>query len=411
MSLPSILYSLASIPMFAARPFLAAFFTAFLARFGHDIPWLRDSDVIHALHRAPEWFQSNWTLFVLGVLALGEVLSAKHSEVRSLMQELDGWLKSGVALLVSLAVLDAKDAETIKAIQHQGVVFGSIGAIGVAVLTYGAAALRRGALWIVHEIDEHDHLGLQTLLSWTENAWTISGLLFLVVFPVVALVLSACTALALWQIRRWYLKREEQQKIPCRNCNTPIRPHALRCYSCGTPVAEPRDVGVFGQPKATPAPDLARHRFALEARKRCPSCASRLTARAVQQACTTCKTVTFASWSEFEAYLDELGSRLPRTLLVSFLLSAIPVVGVIPGVIYYNLSIVTGLRGYIPPVQGCLARVVVRIVSFFIIMLQPIPILGAFVVPIMCGCTYTIYRSSLKGRARRELSSSVQQAA
>ena len=65
MSLASILYSLASVPMFASRPFLAAFVTAILARFGHDIPWLRDHEVIHALSRSPEWFTSTWTLLLL----------------------------------------------------------------------------------------------------------------------------------------------------------------------------------------------------------------------------------------------------------------------------------------------------------------------------------------------------------
>ena len=35
-----------------------------------------------------------------------------------------------------------------------------------------------------------------------------------------------------------------------------------------------------------------------------------------------------------------------------FGLSAIPVVGVIPGVIYYRLTLVSGLRGYVPAVAA-----------------------------------------------------------
>src|SRR5205823_9271297 len=121
MSLASILYSLASVPMFASRPFLAAFVTAMLARFGHDIPWLRDHEVIHALSRAPEWFTSTWTLLALGALATAEVLAAKHSEVRALLHDFDGFVKSAVAVLVSLALLDESTADTIRHIERQGI--------------------------------------------------------------------------------------------------------------------------------------------------------------------------------------------------------------------------------------------------------------------------------------------------
>ena len=49
MSLPGFLYTLASVPMFASRPFLAAFFTALLAKFGIHVPWLKDNEIIVAL--------------------------------------------------------------------------------------------------------------------------------------------------------------------------------------------------------------------------------------------------------------------------------------------------------------------------------------------------------------------------
>ena len=70
MTLTSILFSLGSAPLFAARPFLAAFVTALLARFGTDIPWLGGREVIQALSHAPHWFTSNTALAVLGVLGV-----------------------------------------------------------------------------------------------------------------------------------------------------------------------------------------------------------------------------------------------------------------------------------------------------------------------------------------------------
>src|SRR5262245_52631623 len=104
--LQSILYSLATVPLFASRPFLAAFLTALLARYGTQIPWIGDAQVVVALGQSPDWFRSSWCIALLGLLALGEALSAKHAEVRAIMQEVDAWVKSAVALLVALAVLD-----------------------------------------------------------------------------------------------------------------------------------------------------------------------------------------------------------------------------------------------------------------------------------------------------------------
>jgi hypothetical protein len=146
-----------------------------------------------------------------------------------------------------------------------------------------------------------------------------------------------------------------------------------------------------------------RQRFELIGRKRCPICATRLKRRVVQQDCPTCRTVTFANEREFRLYLDALQDRLPKTLLVSLALSAIPVVGVVPGVVYYRLALISGLRGYVPPVRGCVSRVLLVCIRWILIAFQPIPLVGALIVPLMCLSSYLIYRRALVGRARREL--------
>ncbi len=132
-------------------------------------------------------------------------------------------------------------------------------------------------------------------------------------------------------------------------------------------------------------------------------CATRLKQRNVQQACPECRTVTFASEREFRLYLDVLAKRLPKTLLVSLALSAIPIVGVVPGVVYYRLTLISGLRGYVPMMRGCVSRVLLFFIRWILIALQPIPILGALVIPLMCLSSYLIYRRALVGRARKDL--------
>lgn len=401
--LQSVLYSLATVPLFASRPFLAAFLTALLARYGVHIPWLGDKEVILSLHQAPQWFQSYGMLATLFVLAVAEVLSVKSAEVRSILHEVDAWLKAAIALLVALAVIDKQDADALRTLQHQGLGIGSVWSACVAALTWSAAMLRRGALAIVHEIDDHDDIGLQTALSWAENSWVVLGIFFFVIAPLVALVLSLLAALGLWLAQRWARRQEERKKLPCAQCATPVYPHALACPNCRRELDAPRAVGVFGQPKDKPAADRAQQRFLLIARKRCPVCATRLVKRAVQQPCPACKSVTFGSWREFEEYRAVIDARLPKTLLVCFLFSAIPVVGVIPGVIYYRLNLVTGFRGYIPPVTGCFARVWVRFVHWGLILMQPIPLVGALMLPLMCWSTWAIYRRALNGSAKKEL--------
>jgi len=403
MSLETFLYSLASLPMFASRPFLAAAVTALLARFGDDLPFLRDSDVIQALCRAPEWFQSGTTITVLVLLAAAEAWATRSPEVRALMEDLDAWIKSGVSLAVSLALVDSDTRDVIQGIQRQGLSFDSLWALVIGAGTYVLSLVRRAALGILHDVDDDDDIGLQTALSWVESTWTVSGLFFIVVFPIVAVVLAALTALGLYGLKRWKEHSEERAKVACEGCATLIYPHATRCHACRRELAAPRAVGVFGTARSGPCEDRERQRFDLIARKRCPVCATRLKRRGVQQACPTCRTVTFENEREFGRYLDALGARLPRTLLISLALSAIPVVGVVPGVIYYRLTLISGLRGYVPPVRGCVARVLLFFIRWILIALQPVPILGALVIPLMCLSSYLVYRRTLVGRARKDL--------
>jgi hypothetical protein len=406
MSVSAALYSLSSIPIFAARPFLAAFLTALVARFGTHLPWIGDHAIVVALHAGPVWFQSTACLVALALLAGLEAFAAKSPEAREILEDVEGWLKSIVAGLVAFALIDTDTARTIGSIQHAGFTLSSAWGVLVGGGTFVMAELRRGVVALVHDADDGDDVGLVSLLAWVENSWTVLGILLLLVFPLLALALSALTTLGIWWMRRRALEREQRSRVPCAQCATPILSHASACHACGRELDLPRGVGAFGQPKDAPDPDRARHAFQLVSRKRCPRCATRLTKRAVRQPCPACAKVTFGSEQEFESYLAVIRARLPRTLLVSFGLGAIPLLGVIPGVIYYRLNLVAGLRGYIPPLRGCTTKWVVRLFGFGIIALQPIPILGAFVLPLQCWITYTIYRRSLAGRARGELAAS-----
>jgi hypothetical protein len=404
MSVAGILYSLGSIPMFASRPFLAALMTSAFMRWAEHIPFV-DPEVARALSdNAPQWFTSNTALAVMTVMAALEIYAAKSPDVRAFLEQIDGFVKSGVAVLVSMALLDKESAAIMKMMDHQDL-FGlhTLWSLAVGGAVYLVSALRRAVLEWIFDIDDNDDLGVQTLLMRVETAWTAGGLFFILLFPAVAIVLSAATALGLWYLQRRAEWKEDQMRVPCASCAVRIHPSALICHACNKDVAAPRRIGVFGQPKEQAIEDRLEHRFLLVGRKRCPVCAMRLKQRAVQQDCPTCGRKTFASTAEFEQYLSALDARLPRTLGICLLLGAIPIVGVIPGVAYYRLTLVAGLRGYIPPLRGCISRWLVRVVNWVLIGFQVIPIAGALVLPVMCMTNYWVYRRALRGRAEDDL--------
>ena len=402
MSLPAILYSLSLIPLFASRPFLTAFLTALVARFGTELPWIGDNPVVLALHASPAWFQSTTALVVLGALAVAEVASASSTEVRQVLDRVDGIVKGAVAFGVVFALLDADTARAVGAIQGASLL-GSTWAMTIGGATWGAALLRRGVVELVSDLDDGDDLGLQTLLAWAENSAAVLGVLFVLVFPLVALILAGLTVAAVAGLRRLAEQREQRSKVPCAACGAAVFPHASACGACGRALEAPRAVGVFGQPKAEADARGEGHALELVSRKRCPSCATRLRLRALAQGCPGCRRVTFGSAVEFERYLDHIRARLPRTLFLTFALGLVPVLGVIPAVVLYRLNLVAGLRGYLPPLRGFTTRWIVRVIHVLAVALQPIPLVGALLMPLLCWSSYAIYRRSLTGRAALDL--------
>ncbi len=135
----------------------------------------------------------------------------------------------------------------------------------------------------------------------------------------------------------------------------------------------------------------------LVARKRCAFCGERVSGHGTDLSCGACETAVFGGPADLERYLAHLDRQVPKTVVVCFAFSMIPLLGIVPGIIYYRLSLVSGLVRYVPPTTGCTTRWVVRAVNLLLICLQPVPILGAFLLPLMCVGNYAIYRKALAG--------------
>jgi len=405
MSITTFLQSTAYIPALASRPFLAAFMVALLSRWGPVLPsdfpgWLQP------VPDTPAWFTADMTLTILGLLALMEIGARKNQELRVWLDEIDPILKGVISLIVAFAVVDAESGALLGTIaggvepiftQIIGVTWAGI----MAVVTWGLALIRAGFYRLLEELDEGDDLGLRGALNWLEDGGVPFGVILATLLPIIAIGLFGLIWLTLWLMQKYIDHRETTNKIPCSTCGQEIHPAALTCHRCGRPNATPTHIGVFGQTKKKVMTNRTQHWLHLLVRKRCPVCATRLREKTIQQQCPVCQTVTFADAQAIDAYLEALQPTLGRTMTICFILGLTPILGLVPGIIYYRLSLVSSLRRYIPRRAGCLTRWSVRFLNLLLIGLQPVPILGAFTLPLMCYTNYVVYRKALQQERHR----------
>ncbi len=392
------LQTLVAAPFFASRAFLATFVTALVARFGASVPWLGDSRAVEVLAGAPGWFTHDVTLVLLGFVAFLEFVATKNTDARRMMDSADSWMKAGLSLLVSLAILSPSDA-ALFAPQTMGIGEALV-ALFPAALVLGLAQMRGRFFSFLGDVDEADDMGLQRLLLWAEDGWVVFGLSFAAFFPLLALVVFVLTLAVLAAAQRGATWLDAKRRDTCAVCGHLHHPTAPHCSSCRTPLEEPAAVGVFGQAASSTARDRDAHPLDLVSRKRCPFCAERLVGRGPSLTCADCGTTTFASHRDLERYLTHLDRQLPKTMLVCFAFSAVPLLGIVPAVIYYRLSLVSGVARYVPPASNMATRWTVRLVNIVLICGQPIPILGAFLLPLMAGTNYALYRRALLRAAR-----------
>jgi hypothetical protein len=399
MTLTSLIHSVGNIGIFPSRAFIPAFLTALLLRFGHDITGSQYSDLAQHVSQVPNWFTSDPMLIILGILSVLEIAATKSSDIREFLHEFDQYIKPIMAFLTTQGVLTAADIDALKAIDpgHPASTGLSIPNLGisaaVAAAVYQMSSMRSGVMSMLSHADPHDDLGLQRLISWGEDLWSIFGWFLILIFPVAMLLIVAIFAGLLFALQQYLHYREEKSKIPCVKCAVPIYPTALACPSCKTHVAQPHAIGFLGTGSASLS-TLSRDSHALEliSKKRCPVCATRFPQRAARQVCSACGHSLMSNSGEVTNYLNHVDQRLPRTLAICTGLGFIPILGIIPGIIYFRMKLVTPFRQYLTFSTGILTKWGVRVLNLVLILLQAIPGFGAVMVPVMAYTNYRVYR-------------------
>jgi Zn finger protein HypA/HybF involved in hydrogenase expression len=394
MNATGFIHSLGAMGLFPSRAFVPAFLTSLALRFGPEIAIIKNSGVLSGIGTAPSWFTSDLALIVLGVLALVEIIATKSPEAREVMNEVDHYLKAGMAALTTYGVLSVTDRDMLNAIRTGGALnvtdMGLAAAVGAGVLTL--ASLRRSVMGGFIEADADDHIGLQKLMMWAEDAWVTFGFLLLLIYPMLVLVLAAAIGGMYYGVNRYMQHRAEKQKVPCTHCQTPVHASALYCPHCKAERKETRAIGFFGSARNEMPADRGEHALALLTKKRCPCCAARFEKRAARQDCASCGHKLFNERATQDAYLATIDRRLPNVLGVSALLGLVPFVGMIAALIYFRVQLVAPFRQYIGFGTGFFVKWFVRILNLMLILLQLVPLMGLIVVPLMAYTNYRVYR-------------------
>ena len=391
MDLSSLLYMTGASGFFTSRAFIPAFFTAVFLRYGQHIKWLGEVEFIKATGAEPTWFTSNFTILALGVLALLEVGATKIPEAQEALDGVHKYVKSGLAAVTAMGVLSARDIGFIEQTISQAGVFDMVFSGAVAGVVFFFNLLRSGFMDLLMVSDPDDDLGIRTLISWFEDLWSSFGLFLLLIYPFLILTLIGIVLGFLFLMRKYAEYKESRSKVSCPTCKELIFACASTCPSCHTEQSNLKDIGFFGQTIDRPAKPGLEHELRLVSKRRCPKCATRVTERKLPQSCPACRNTILGKAEDQSAYIARVRNRLPKVLGVTFVLSLIPVIGIIPGVIYYRIQLIAPFRAYIPGGRGFVLRWLVKLVFLLLITLQLVPGLGGFMVPIMALLSYSIY--------------------
>lgn len=396
--------TIGTIQYYASRAITPLFISALFARILADWDFGFLSHVLLAFQALPAWISSDNVLWTLGIISLLEVWATKSPFIAGFYGEFSVWPKTIVAFLHSNLIMEGNNS--LFAINHPAhyasFSLSMLVSLVIAALVWQSAKNRNLVLASIAEDDEDDNSGLMYLLSWGEDLYVLIGMVILIFFPLAALAISGVTILALFLLPKVLEKRAEKQKIDCPQCRNKNHPSAINCYNCNHTFEIFRKIGVFGQQKSELSRDALTQQQQLTSRKRCRVCAAYLKERTVRQNCAACGSATFETRESAEVFLQSINSRMGNTLAISLLLSSIPLFGLIPGIIYYRLNMIACIRGYIPRSRNLFSRWKVRIINIILIVLQPIPLLGAACLPLMCLSNYSIYKRQFKKQIRKQ---------
>ena len=99
------------------------------------------------------------------------------------------------------------------------------------------------------------------------------------------------------------------------------------------------------------------------------------------------------------AYIGHVTGRYLVVFAVCLLLSAIPLIGLIPGVIMYRMTLVAPFRRCMLPGIRLRLKRIVGLAFFALAIFQVIPLVGIIVVPLLATVNFLVHRTAYKRSA------------
>ncbi len=316
------------------------------------------------------------------------------------MNSFDKYIKGIVAIAVNLGIADASDIELANTITG-GMIQAGFGIYMYPLISgsgvYILGSLREQILEFISDIDPDDSLHIQGLFSFFEDCFGIFAPIMLFILPpLLILIFTGTIFLFIYLINKYFQTKDDATKIKCSSCGHLIFPSAAVCFNCNNSLENIQTIDFFGMPKNKTVVDLSAHKLNLLEKKRCSSCASRLTISNPKQHCEVCNQRPFKDIQVVKDYLARISSRLILVLIITTILGFIPIIGAIIGIIYYRIALISPFVRYTSTGEKIILKWTLKIISFIILMFQWIPFFGAVCLPIIVLLNYYVYFKSFK---------------
>jgi Zn finger protein HypA/HybF involved in hydrogenase expression len=188
---------------------------------------------------------------------------------------------------------------------------------------------------------------------------------------------------------------EERQRTACAACGLKVHRCALYCPSCSAERVPVR-LGLLGRALGKKAEDLVVHRLQLLGARRCPRCAEPLSVQAHSAACPRCATPAFADSAEREQFVRYADKRWLALVPVLAMLGVVPLLGAILGLWLYQVSPAGALGAFARWQDRAGSQVLRRLGFLALAVFQPIPMVGAVVVPLWVGLLHAQSRRAVR---------------
>ncbi|HEX8704039.1 MAG TPA: hypothetical protein VF815_34725 [Myxococcaceae bacterium] len=384
----AIALSLGAIPYLSGRTLLAL---------GVLFCWYTLRGIIETREFSPSSVLIGITLGALAVILhftaawVRGVLAAMEQEFNAWIRRLDMLFTTVLAMCFALALLGGFGGRLVGF--ATGMPFAAVGGVtlspevgkrvlillGVGVTAYAFARIRAWVGNLFNLLPLSDEPGVQRVLFLAESVLTVAGMLIALTFPVVGVVIMVLLFATLIAVGLMLRAVARSARGKCGTCAADLHLAASACHACAAPCV-PRRIGFLGRVLEGAPTDLQKHQHALLAARRCPCCAERLETVGGEVRCSACRAPAFQDDESCRSFLRHVERRLAVLMPVLAALGLVPVLGIGAALVLYRLA-PAGALGAFVTWKDRLGTRVLRVAAVLVLMLlQPLPMVGAFAV-------------------------------